>query len=176
MLASVTLVLLLTACASIPLATALKLRNFDAEAFANLDPDVVRFKLSMPKGFALDVSSARLAAELETASGTLVNSFALDLPREVEETVETGWFSEPMQINSYWMALTDKSKIAMKEVQAALATRAEMKREVSATWRFSESPDKFDNVQVWVALKLFADEDYILLIDGGEIEFSMKDS
>lgn len=56
---------LLCACASIPLSTALRLSSLDERALVQLEPAAIRIKVALPRGNTLNPEETRLVLRLQ---------------------------------------------------------------------------------------------------------------
>ncbi|HET7548428.1 MAG TPA: hypothetical protein VFJ86_11690 [Usitatibacter sp.] len=159
----------LAACGAIPLATIARFSGFDEQDFAALDPAALRVRVSVPEGFAVDVSQVRLAARVGFEGYARTERFDLASVGETRAVKGEGTFSRGTRVVTETLRLADRSQGGFRELQrAARASKArEIHLDVSVALR--AAPKGARSVKVWIEMRLSPGEGYVTLIDGGTI-------
>ena len=163
--------LLLAGCASVPLSTLWKMRDFDARTVQQLEPAALRAAIAIEPTAAPKRDSVRLQLELTRADGgTDTHAFAL------EPSGEAG----PRDDNrdySVWK-LDAAGRDALTRVQQALrvAEQADVEAYSAASFSVTFNPDfggvSPDSATLWVQLHLDPEDGWLLLFDEVVVEIA----
>ncbi len=170
--------LALSACASIPLSTALRLSTLDEKTLHQLDPAGVGVRVSVPRGNVVDVSGTRLKLELHPqGEPALVADMQLRLLGTAEGKRSTGLFSADVPVTTYERVLTPDGVRQLRELQAQMLKAAgPVKFNFSVDISFSKFAPGIQEMTFWSDLKLRSTDAYMPLIDGAKLKFTFKDS
>lgn len=170
--------LVLSACASIPLSTALRLSSLDEKALHQLDPAGIGVRVSVPRGNEVDVVGTRLKLELQPeGEPALVADMQLRLLGTTEEERSVGLFSAKVPVTTYELALTQEGARQLRQVQAQmLKGTGPVKVDFSVNTPFSKMVPGTRGMTFWSDLKLRSSDAYMPLIDGAKLKFTSKDS
>lgn len=159
-------------CASIPLSTALRLSSLEPRSLAQVDPSQVRVKLSVSTGYEVNISKSRLKLSF-TPSDTIARTADMPVALLKETTDERpgGLFSPDVQVTTYELALAPEGMRQLRALQQSLLISGQGKFKFSVSAPFSKTPPKPKNVTFWADLKLSAEEAYMPLISGAELQF-----
>lgn len=168
--------LVLSACASIPLSTALRLSTLDEKTLHQLDPAGVGVRLSVPRGNVVDVPGTRLKLELQPqGEPALVADMQLRLLGTTEEKRSTGLFSADVPVTTYELALTQDGARQLREFQAQMLKGTDpVKFSFSVNTAFSAFAPDIQEMTFWSDLKLRSNDAYMPLIDGAKVKFKQN--
>ncbi|MGH8052927.1 MAG: hypothetical protein ACREP4_03240 [Stenotrophomonas sp.] len=165
--------LLVSACASIPLSTALRFSSFDEKALHQLDPAAVRVKVSVPRGNEVDIGGTRLKLELQSEGEPLnVADMPLRLLGTTEGKRSAGMFSADIPVTTYELALAPEGAHRLRELQRQmLHGTGPVRFEFSVNTKFSKMVPGLQEMTFWVDLKLRSTDAYMPLLDGAKVKF-----
>lgn len=166
-----TMLALSTACASIPLSTALGLSSMSPRALAQLDPAQVLVRISVPEGFEIDVPGSHLRLSLTAPSGTHSVDMDLALLGLSEGSRSTGLFGSDISVSTYLLALGPDGVHQLQQLQRKVLVGDAKSFEFSVTAQFSKVPRNPTRVTLWTDLKLSSSGPFMRLMDGATIEF-----
>lgn len=167
--------LLAGGCASIPLSTAFRLSKLDTRALAQIDPNEVRVRLSVPVGYELDLARSRLTFALTETSGKS-HSAEMTLKRlqTTRERRPGGWFSADVPVSTHLLALSPEGVRQLREVQQIALSDQVRDFRFSVQSKFSRIPADAQEITFWADLKLSPNDPFMPLIDGARIKFERQ--
>jgi hypothetical protein len=171
-------VLWLQACSTVPVSTMLRFAGFGAEDFARLDPAQLRVRISVPEGFEVDASKARLTLKMDRLDGSSRDiAMGLELLERSRMLRSTGFFSADRAMPTQTLRLTPESVEQLRSIRQDLIKR---ERGGGATFGiqfgFSKRPPDARSAQFWVDLKLKADQDWFALFENATLQFGPRPS
>ncbi len=169
--AALALAMLLTACASIPLSTMLRMSRLDEAALLSLDPAEVRVQVAITEGFEIAVDEATLELELIGAGGEVrTTRLALDLLLQASGTRGGGLLRPPVPVTVYDLTLAQHAVQELRGTQhwARAADLTGLALRVQA--RVSGAPRGADHVRLWTGVRLRPAEEYMTLFEGARFE------
>ena len=169
---------LLCACASIPLSTALRLSSLDERALVQLEPADIRVKVAVPHGNTLSPEETRLALRLQPeGKAARVATMPLRLVGSSQGERSSGFFSPAVAVTTYDMALSTEGAAQLRELQRdVMHLRSESgKVELSVNTSFSKIAEGTKEMRFWVDIKLRSNDAYLTLFDGAQIKFKMAE-
>jgi len=162
----------LVGCGSVPVATLMRLPTFNEGNVSFLDANALRVKVSLPKGFVLDVANTRIVAKVDATGASSNSPLALDYLGRADGRRRSGLLGKDVDVTTVEMDLTDESVKALRETQALIArgklTGVSLKVDVNV----KQSPPGATSTQVWVDLLLSPIEGYFPLVEGATIELN----
>jgi hypothetical protein len=168
LLAASLILLLLAACASIPLGTLWRLRGFDVDTLVQLDPAELRAAVALQPDHPLEPDSVRLGLELSRRDGETDHyTFALVPTREPGPT-KSGW-------NYSTWALDAPGRREFARMQQVLGAAGDDIKAVYSGATFSvEFNPNFggsvpESLRMSAQLRLALAEGYFLLVDDAVI-------
>jgi hypothetical protein len=160
---------LLAACASVPLSAIMRGASFNETTFGYVDARALRVKVSVPKGFAVDVPGTTLAALVESTRGSRRVKLTLDALSTIEGKRPEGLMRNEVDVTSFEMDLTEESVKSLRELQQLVA-QAKVKRvSLEVNVNLAEAPEGATSVKVWIEILISPMEGYFTMIDGGTI-------
>ncbi|MBU3671158.1 MAG: hypothetical protein FGM43_01320 [Sinobacteraceae bacterium] len=175
-LAPLAIVCLLSGCASVPLASMLKLASLGTDGLAAIEPLQLRVRLSVSPGYEIDVGNARLRLSLPEGEGrSRETELSLDLMERSIINRSAGLFRGSVATPTYLLRLTPGSANELAALKARLATKSGGKRGFSVNAPFSKIPSNAETVSFWADLRLATDADWIALIDGAKLKIRKKE-
>lgn len=168
----------LQACTAVPVSTMLRFAGFGAEDFARLDPAQLRVRISVPEGFEVDASKARLTLKVDRPDGSSrAIAMGLELVERGRLPRSTGLFSADRSLPTQTLRLTPESVAQLGSIRQDLIKR---ERGGGATFGvqfgFLKRPPDARSAQFWVDLKLKADQDWIALFENATLQFGPRPS
>lgn len=171
--------LLLSACASIPLSTALRLSSLDERALVQLDPAGIRVKVAIPRGNILNPEATRLTLQLQPeGQAARVATMPLRLMGSTQGERSPGVLSRNIAVTTYELALTAEGASQLRSLQReVLNSRADRgKVELSVNTSFSEFAPGTKEMLFWVDVKLRSNDAYLTLFDAAKLKFKTTES
>lgn len=170
---------MLCACASIPLSTALRLSSLDERALVQLDPAGIRVKVAIPRGNTLNPEATRLTLKLQPeGQAARVAAMPLRLMGSTQGERSPGVLSRNIAVTTYELALTAEGASQLRNLQReVLNSHGDRgKVELSVNTSFSEFVPGTKEMTFWVDVKLRANDAYLTLFDGAKVKFKMAES
>ena len=162
--------LALNGCASVPISTMLALAALSPRSVAQIDPQLVRVRISVPVGFELNVAASRLTFNLEMPGGSRFAALDLAQLGVARDTRPGGMFSPDVAVTTYLLALTPEGARKMRELQGFAMSSEPKELQVSVQVTFREMPREAREVFFWADLKWQADQPFMPLIDRAKIK------
>lgn len=156
--------LLLAACASIPLGTLWKIRDFDAQTVQRIDPTVLRVAVAMQPDARIDPASAKLSLELvRTDGGKQPHAFPLEPANDI------GPRSDDLRYSVWRLDAEGRRQFAevQRKLRAAEASDAKVYASVSLSVKFKPEftgPAPAET-RLWVQLFLDPAGGWLLLFE-----------
>ncbi len=169
---------LLCACASIPLSTALRLSSLDERALVQLEPADIRIKVAVPRGNALKPEETRLVLQLQPDGGAVqVATMPARLLGSSKGERRAGFLSPAVAVTTYELALSTEGAAQLRELQRdVMRLRSESgKVDISVNTSFSKIAEGTKEMRFWVDIKLRSNDAYMTLFDGAEVKFKMAE-
>lgn len=168
---TLTLLILLQGCSSVPLSTMLKMSSFDETDFVKLNPDDIRVKVrNNTRENVLKENVLRY--QYRGPEGVIDQSFSMELIDEDVETIEH-WFADDSFQHSSRYRLDAEGIELFKQLQQhpLLAMRKkEGEFKFSVTFKLTESaPERFN---MSIDLLLNPEEGYFTLFDQHELDLT----
>lgn len=167
--------LFLFGCASVPLSTMLKYRNFDEQSFAALDPVQIRSKIRLSEPFTLKIEDINLSLTLENEKRIRDFSFPLELEKQDQIAAQASFFSSEAAQTEYTFSLSERAVKTFRETQILLSQKAQRKMTFSISAGLNEENKKEQSGYISIALQLKKEDGYFVLIDDTEIGFGQDD-
>lgn len=166
------LTLLLAGCASVPLATKMKLAGFDHQDFFLLAPEEIRVKASINSSLKLDlVTATQLSAMLESNQGPLAFNFPLEKIKIEKIPAIEGFFSDTPAFDVYYLKLTPEGIADFKQFQQQGHSGGPRRAGFSAGLSTDHKVDLPDeDIYLSIGLKLSDSQDYFPLIDNWQFQ------
>ena len=162
----------LVACASIPLGTAMQLRDYDQNRLLQLNPAELQADVAFSAGFRIEPDSGSLQLDVLTGQGDHWGQrLPLELGDEGNAEIDGGWFSGPIPVHRYTLRLSPEGAEALEQLKSQVGGSPIQKLNFAVNWRFQQ-PQPSGQPTAWVDLRLHADEAPLRLIDGAVIPFS----
>jgi len=156
------LFLCITGCMSVPLSTLVRMSTFNERDFAALDAEVVRVRIKLPEGFALNVAKSWLGIEITSAAGAHQATFELD-----QELVQT---SLTPRGSVYVLRLSPPSRTKFRDLQRFIGKGRADEISIRVVPRLASFPKDATSAKVWIDLLLSKTQGYFTLLDGATIE------
>ena len=164
--------LCLGSCASVPLTTIARMSTFNERDFAALDADVVRVRITLPEGFALDVGKSTLGIELASAAGAHQSTFELDQELVQPGATPGGIFSRSQRGTVYVLRLSAPSQAKFRELQRFMGKGRADQVSIRVAARLASFPKDAASARIWIDLLLAKTQGYFTLIDGATVDLT----
>ena len=164
--------LCLCGCASVPLSTIARMSSFNERDFAALDAEVVRVRITLPEGFALDVARSTLGVELTSAAGAHQSTFELDQELVQPGATPGGIFSSSQRGTVYVLRLSAPSQAKFRELQRFMGKGRADQVSIRVAPRLASFPKEAASARVWIDLLLAKAQGYFTLIDGATVDLT----
>jgi hypothetical protein len=164
------LFLCLCGCASVPLSTIARMSTFNERDFAALDAEVVRVRVTLPDGFALDVGRSWLGVELTSAAGAHQSTFELDQELVQPAVIPGGIFSSSQRGTVYVLRLSSPSQTRFRELQRFMGKGRADQVSIRVVPRLASFPKDAASAKVWIDLLLSKTQGYFTLVDGATVD------
>jgi hypothetical protein len=155
---------------SVPVATIAKLSTFDETQFAQLDPSVLRVRVSMPADFVLDPEKTRLVTTVTFGETKRRDDFRLERVSLGASSRKGGLFSGDVPVASYELRLAPASVVAFRGMQALARPGNVKDLDMNVRVSLKDAPQGARDLRVWVDILRDPAEGWVTLIDGGTIE------
>jgi hypothetical protein len=162
--------LCLCGCGSVPLSTIARMSTFNERDFAALDADVVRVRITLPEGFALDVGKSTLGIELTSAAGAHQSTFELDQELLQPGVIPGGIFLSSQRGSVYVLRLSAPSQAKFRELQRFMGKGRADQVTIRVVPRLASFPKDVASARVWIDLLLTRTQGYFTLIDGATVD------
>jgi hypothetical protein len=141
------------------------------ERLAQIDPAGVKVKVSAPKGWVINIASAKLVLTVSGASGSSRTAdMHLRLLRSKNGKRGGGLFSSPVPVTTYWLALSKPGVRQLRTIQQFIQMDQARKFNFDVNWKFSSCPPGANQVELWAGLQLAPDKEFMTLIDGAKLD------
>ena len=161
--------LLFSGCTSIPLSTIVQMSTFDGDDFVALDPQALRVKITLLKGFELNTRQSWLGIGLSSPAGELREVFRLKKESIVSHVKSSGMFSPPEQVISYTLSLRPASREKFIKLQAFFDKAPPDEVDIRVVPKLASYPETAKSVKTWIELQLNYKDGFFSLIDGAEL-------
>jgi hypothetical protein len=166
-IASTLLCLWLSACVSVPLSTIVRMATFDERDFVQLDPDVIRARIKLLEGFALDAGKSTLGVKITSEAGEHHGEFKLEKITEGRTQLSKGLFSGNVMGTEYTLKLAAQSKDEFRKLQSFVGKGRPGQVTIIIVPILSSYPKDAPTTNVWIDLLL--SKDYFTLLEGAEV-------
>jgi len=169
-LAVVTLALgALAGCVSVPLSTIVRMSTFDEQDFAALDPGVIRARIKLADGYALDPSRSWLGVQVASAAGVHEGEFRLEQVTQMRAPLAQGLFAGDATGTEYTLRLSDASAQEFRKLQAFVRQGQPGEVVIRVVPILSAFPDEAASAPVWIDLLLSREDGYFTLVDAAQV-------
>lgn len=169
----------IASCASVPLSTMWKFRNFSESDLTSIDPRSLSAQLITDQGVEVEVERAVLAMGYETPKGHRALNFPLKLNSVEPIVLNTGWFSDSLAKSRYTFSLTDEGIANFKEMQKLVSAYKDLENQqgsLSANVSFASLPPGMQLLRFSFLVQFAPDQDFITLIDNAEVAIEVEQS
>ena len=167
------MILVFTACSSVPLATMWRLKDFSAKSVAFINPNDIRAKIVHTD--SIEISSSNLDVGLINQDGSEdKHTFPFEIVDRKEET-RGMFFKETVAVTTLKLspqAVKDFERFK-QTLQDAKQKNRRMKLSVAAHFTEFEDERMPDQFEFSILLKIDAKEDYFTLIDDTTIDLNI---
>lgn len=163
--------LLLGACAYVPLSTMAKLYSFDERDFAELDPSVIKIRVTVPVDFEVSVEDSRMDVQVESAGQQYDGELKMTDKRRLGE-IDSGAFGEreTKDRKIYTLRLSDESVAEFARLQRSLSGRRVDSSKINISAVLKSAPCDAEEVLVNVDLSPKPADGFIAIVDGAKIK------
>jgi len=164
--------LALGGCASIPLSTAIRLSHLDAQSLAAVNPSGVEVKVSVPKGYTINVAKSQLTLSVTVSSGSSRTvQMHLQQLKLTHGTRGGGWFRAPVPVTTYWLELSKKGVNELQQVQRFVRLQDPKTFKFGVSAPFATCPPHPKHVKFWADLRLAQGKPFMTLVNGYTLTF-----
>lgn len=168
--------LMLTSCASVPLHTAWRLSSLSREDLVHIDPAQVRVKVSVPRGFAIDIPATRLKLVVTASGQERIANMRLNALERHRGVRSRGWLHHDVPVCTVMLELTADSRRQLRAMQRFIDESGPLHYQFSLIWPLAEVPPDAGKVTIWADLQLRADRRYLPLVDAAHLALPKKGS
>ncbi len=166
------ILMLLTACSSIPLTTMVSMAGFDEHDFVALSPQEILVRIELNEPLHVDLANvSSIQASIDTPEGRLPFSFALMTAQGEHLVSQKGWFASDEPVYRQVLSLSDQGRRAFSEFQALVGEQQVVSVDVSVRVDIKEQMQRLQrqSMVLSLALQLSAEQGYIVILDGHDI-------
>jgi len=168
------LILILTSCASVPFSTMLQLSSMDETDLIRINPVEVRAKIDVEEPAQVDVDKTKITIEIENSMGAILHKFPLVLVSSTQLPTEQGFFSDSPARTEYILKFSETAIESFEHVQASLLNQEEGQMSLSVGTSFGDLPEEVDVITFSIHLKLSENENYITLFDEAAVDIKRE--
>ena len=162
--------LLLQSCSSVPLSSMVKLASFDESDLVNIDPYVVRARLTLTEPAELETKNVKLALRFEYAGDNEQEYIFILKPVSVTEVTKKNWFSSDTLQNQYIFEIDEQSIQAFKSYQKEFLKYGKPSKYYwTVYYHIKNKIPKNKISHLDLELKLAKDDDYFFLLKDADI-------
>ena len=171
-LVNLALLLLLSACSSIPTSSLWKLATTDETDLIAIDPRQVRARITLDEPAKLKQKNVRLALQFEyEGDQESEHTFRLSLLETKPITEKTSWFGDELNRHKYLYKISDDSLPAFRKYQREfLKYGRPQKYHWTVYYHLESIPKQGDPLFLDLELKLSQQEEFFYLLKGAAIE------
>jgi len=162
------IVLMFSACASVPLGTMLRFSTFDEEDFAAIDPQQLSVRIFLADPQAIGEGPVFLNLLLETSGQPFIGNYQMAPSRSFRDEQSSGWFGPAVTGTTYQFELTPAQVLEFRRLQQEMLNTAVEHMTISVN--FPPLTTDPEEARVWVFLALDDKRDYITLVDGARVQ------
>ena len=159
----------LAGCVSVPLSTIVRMSTFDERDFAQLDPGVLRVKITLPQGFVLDAARSWLGVDIDSPAGVHHGEFKLDQESTERTEISAGMFAGTAPATAYTLKLSAPSRKEFRALQGFVSRGSPGQITIRVVPILSSFPDDVASVKVWIDLLLSQSQGYFTLVNGADV-------
>lgn len=156
-------------CVSVPLSTIVRMSTFDERDFVQLDPEVVRVKVTLPQGFHLDATRSWLGVDIDSPAGVHHGEFKLDRESTQRTEISAGLFAGTAAATAYTLRLSGPSRNEFRSLQGFVGRGPPGQITIRVVPILSAFPDDVASVKVWIDLLLSQSQGYFTLVEGADV-------
>lgn len=158
-------------CASIPLSTMLGMSNMSPRSLAQVDPEEIRVRLSVPQGFEVDPARTRLEFSIRNPSVDHSSQLGVRVLAATEGERPGGFLEPDLAVTTYLLALTPEGRDEFRALQRVLLQAEHGTFQAGFHAKFAKRPPGAREVTFWVDLKLSDTEPFMPLLEAARVEF-----
>lgn len=163
--------LLLCACNYVPLSTMVKFYSFDERDFAELDPSLIKIRVTVPLGFEVSIEDSRMDVQVESAGQRYGGAFKMtDKRRPGEIDSRAIGERETKDHKIYTLRLSEDSVAEFAQLQRSLSGKSVDKSKINISAVLKSAPCDAEEVAVNVDLSPKPSEGFIPIVDGARIK------
>lgn len=133
----------------------------------------VEVKVSVPKGYTIDVEKSQLMLSVTGSSGSS-RTVQMHL-RQLKAThgvLGDGWFfSSPVPVTTYWLDLSETGVNELRQVQRFVRLQNPRTFKFGVSVPFATCPPHPKKVKFWADLRLVAGNPFLTLVSGYTLTF-----
>lgn len=123
----IVILLLTTACSSVPVGTLLKLSSFDEQYVSTLDPHEIRAKITVNAFLDVNLDDTKLGITIDNDKGEMALNFPLEIITLTQNKAIPGFFSQQPASQTYLLKLSPQAIADFKTLQSELTPPKESK-------------------------------------------------
>ena len=151
-----------------------RMSTFNERDFAALDAEVLRVRIKLPEGFALNVAKSWLGIEITSAAGAHQATFELDQELVQTSLTPRGIFSGSERGVVYVLRLSPPSQTKFRDLQRFIGRGRANEISIRVVPRLASFPKDATSAKVWIDLLLSKTDGYFTLLDGATIELEKQ--
>ena len=160
---------IISSCSSVPLSTIARMSTFDSQDFAALNPDELRVKVTLPRGFEVDAETSWLGIDIISPAGQHHGVFELNQESVQSENTSEGFFSEPEQVVIYLLSLSSSSRAKFSDLQQFISKATAEDTTIRVVPKLASYPPDATSVKVSVDLLLYQSQGFLTLVDAARL-------
>ncbi len=143
--------------------------TFDERDFVQLDPDVIRVRIKLVEGFALDPGKSTLGVKITSEAGDHFGEFKIEKVTEGRAELSKGLFSSNVMGTEYTLKLAPQSKDEFRKLQSFVGRGRPGQVIIAIAPILSSYPKEASTTNVWIDLLLSKDQGFFTLLEGAEV-------
>ncbi len=163
--------LLPCSCAYVPLSTMVKMYSFDERDFAELDPQLIKVRITVPPDFEVSIEDSLMDVRVEASGQSFGGEFKLtDQQRPGDGIAGLLGKQETKDSTIYTLRLSDESARQFARLQGALSGRTVERSKINISAVLKSAPCGAKEVIVHVDLSPRPAEGFIPIVDGARLQ------
>jgi hypothetical protein len=163
------LVILLAGCASVPLATMVRMSRFNEKDFAALDANVIRARVFVDQGFEIDPDRSELTVELDSGDRSQMRRFGLTQERGYADVQPHGLLTAGRTRQVYILRLSEVDQRQFEALQAFVKPQKVDFVKLNVEVGLKSVPAGATALQLSLDLLLNADQGYLPLLEDASL-------
>ncbi|PHS12755.1 MAG: hypothetical protein COA86_18105 [Kangiella sp.] len=169
---TVIIAITISSCSSIPLSSMIKVATMDADDISAIRPSEVRVRLSVSEPVELKTKDVRLVLSFEHKDDSQSEfQYLLKYIKQSKKNSLSSFFGNEPAKSVYLFKFSKQSELEFNRYQKSFQTKGKPKRyKWTVYYYFKTRPQKGENAEIDMELKLANDDEFFYLLKGAIID------